>query len=180
MDETYLMWGARLFLLIIAILFIYIIFRKKNVKKYHKTYSSLFDMIFNSLTKSGKWKDKCKKKNKTEEKCRRIIERIYSAKFPSCRPDFLRSPVTGKNLELDCYNERLGIAIEYNGRQHYSYTPHFHKSKKNFYSQVHRDDWKRKRCKEMGIKLIEIPYWISPDKLEAYIKKELRKNKKLI
>ena len=113
--------------------------------------------------------------NKTEEMCRKIIEKIYNRKFPSVRPNWLRSPRTGKNLELDCYNKDLKIAIEYNGQQHYRYTPHFHKTKTKFYSQVHRDDWKRKKCIENGVRLIEIPYWIQPMDLENYIRRELAK-----
>ena len=72
-------------------------------------------------------------------------------------------------------NEELRIALEYNGQQHYTYTPYFHKSKKNFYSQVHRDDWKRSRCRELGIRLIEVPYWVTPIDLEDYIVRELKK-----
>jgi len=120
------------------------------------------------------FKKKHKRVNKTENKCRGILEKIYKAKFPSCRPDFLKNPDTKHNLELDCYNKDLNIALEYNGEQHYFYVPTFHKTKKAFYSQVFRDDWKRNKCKEMGIHLIEIPYW-AQHVLDNYIHKELRK-----
>jgi hypothetical protein len=131
------------------------------------TANNLFEKVF--------FKDPAKKKrvNKTENKCRSIIEKIFNRSFPSIRPDFLRNPATGKNLELDCYNEKLGIAIEYNGVQHYKYSPFFHRSKKDFHSQVHRDDWKRKVCREKGIKLIEIPYWVTEDNLEDFIRNKL-------
>jgi len=49
---------------------------------------------------------------KTEEKCRNILRKIYGVDFPSARPDFLKNPVSGKNLELDCYNEKLKLALE--------------------------------------------------------------------
>ena len=52
---------------------------------------------------------------------RQALTEIYQKDFTSCRPDFLQSPKTGSNLELDGYNEELGIAFEYNGRQHYEY-----------------------------------------------------------
>lgn len=48
------------------------------------------------------------------------------------------------------------VAIEYNGRQHYSYIPYFHKSKKEFIDQQNRDIKKREYCKQNGILLIEI------------------------
>jgi len=187
-------WGARLVLFLLFATFIYKFIIKKRdkniiynvnsknlkndaiINKTVKHAQSFFDNFFGGISKT---KFKKPKINKTENKCRNIIENIYKASFPSVRPDFLQSPKTGRNLELDCYNEQLGIALEYNGIQHYKYSPHFHKCKKDFYSQVHRDDWKRQKCRERGITLIEIPYWITPDNLETFIVKELRKYGKL-
>lgn len=40
-------------------------------------------------------------------------------------------------------------------------------------STMQRDQIKRSRCKELGITLIEIPYWIPVKDLEDYIKKAL-------
>jgi hypothetical protein len=98
---------------------------------------------------------------KGEEKCRQIFEEIFSPlKFTSIRPDFLCYPDTGSNLELDGYNDQLMLGFEYNGRQHYDYTPHFHKDIMDFVKQQERDNWKYKRCAELGIKLIVIPYHI--------------------
>jgi len=171
-------WLARIFIIIVILLIIWWITRKKNEYDYAGIKEYKFTILndFIDYFKKNNKKPTCSKRvNKTEEMCRKIIQKIYNKPFPSVRPDFLKSPMTRKNLELDCYNEELGIALEYNGQQHYTYTPHFHRNKKNFYSQVHRDDWKRKKCKEMGIKLIEIPYWIIPIDLEEYITNELRK-----
>lgn len=139
--------------------------------KEYKVDTSLVEGSLGLFKASGLGSQSPKKRtyDKTEKMCRKILERHFNAEFPSYRPDFLKSPVTKKNLELDCYNPDLKIALEYNGKQHYTYTPHFHRSKKDFYSQVHRDDWKRNKCKELGIKLIEVPYWISPDELEDWI-----------
>ena len=44
--------------------------------------------------------------------CREILESIYSVPFKPCRPNFLKNPKTGRNLELDGYNEELKIAFE--------------------------------------------------------------------
>ena len=182
-DPSVLKWGARIFLIVIIGLFIWWAVRKSNTYDYQglKRYS-LEDGVLGGFTNFFKGVGKKlgggsgkKQFNKTEEKCRKIIEKIYGRPFRSIRPDFLKSPLTNKNLELDCYNEDLRIALEYNGQQHYTFVPRFHKSKKDFYSQVHRDDWKRKRCREMGIRLIEIPYWVPETDLERYITEELRK-----
>lgn len=176
-------WTARvvLALLIAGVVYVIIKYRKKNfhymgikaITKPKATFTNL--LLKNFKPEKQEKKKKAPKKNKTEEKCRKIIQKIYDCKFPTVRPDFLKSPMTGKNLELDCYNEDLRIALEYNGKQHYTYTPHFHKSKKDFFSQVHRDDWKRSRCRELGIRLIEIPYWVIDVDLEDYIRRELQK-----
>jgi len=55
--------------------------------------------------------------SKGETECRRVIESIFNKPFNKARPDFLRNMVTGGeyNLELDCYNNSLKIAVEYNG-----------------------------------------------------------------
>jgi hypothetical protein len=121
-----------------------------------------------------------KKVWKYETRCREIIEEIYGCKFTSARPDFLKSPVTKKNLELDCYNARLKIALEYDGSQHAQYNPHFHRGDKwKFVYQVRKDDWKNLKCEEHGVTLIRVPHYIKYDKLEAYIKKKLQKTGKL-
>lgn len=165
-------WIARFTLLFLILLFLYFVFKKKDENVIG--YIGLKNGVPLHLLQTKKKK---KRINKTEEMCRDIIQEIYHAPFPSIRPDFLKSPKTKRNLELDCYNSNLKIALEYNGAQHYKYSPHFHKSKKDFYSQVHRDDWKRKKCKELGIILIEIPYWVSPPDLKQFITSELRKKK---
>jgi hypothetical protein len=124
--------------------------------------------------KSGKKVWKC------EEECRRILEKIYNKSFPSKRPEFLKSPITKQNLELDCYNEELKIALEYDGAQHAKYTPHFHRGDKwKFIYQVRKDDWKTLKCREMNITLIRIPHYVPFDKLEKYIRGKLIKANKL-
>ncbi len=167
-------WLARIFLVavVIGIIWWFLNHGAKydytGIKHYHEEHTLLKKHF--TLKKQRQ-----KRVNKTEEMCRTLLKKIYNKPFPTIRPDFLRSPRTKKNLELDCYNKELRIALEYNGPQHYTYTPHFHKNKKNFYSQVHRDDWKRKRCRELGIRLIEVPYWVIPIDLEDYIIRELKK-----
>lgn len=121
--------------------------------------------------------NKPKPKNKGlkfEERCRDILQSIYNRRFPSCRPDFLKSPVTKKNLEIDCYNEGLKLGLEYDGVQHAKYTPYFHRDDKwKFIYQVKKDDWKNMRCAEKGITLIRVPHYVPYDKLEQYIRKKL-------
>lgn len=116
-----------------------------------------------------------KKESYGEATCRSFLENYFGKRFPSCRPNFLNNPVTGSkhNLELDCYNPELALAVEYNGRQHYEYTPFFHKNKEAFYNQKYRDDMKQRMCQQAGITLIEVPYNVG--QIEQYLLQELRK-----
>lgn len=136
---------------------------------------SIFTKFYKYFSEHNAKEKRPKRENKTENICRKILEKIYGDSFNTIRPDWLKSPKTGKNLELDCYNEKLKLALEFNGKQHYAYTPYFHKSKKDFFAQVHRDDWKRKKCQAQGITLIEIPYWVTEIDMEKYIKAQLTK-----
>jgi hypothetical protein len=44
------------------------------------------------------------------------LEILTGYRFKSVRPGWLENPLTGRNLELDCYNEYLKLALEYNGK----------------------------------------------------------------
>lgn len=86
------------------------------------------------------------------------LKRRFRDSFIKIRPDFLKNPITGRNLEYDFYCERLKLAIEYNGRQHYEYVARFHNSYEDFKSQIYRDDIKKRISREMNIALIIVPY----------------------
>lgn len=53
----------------------------------------------------------------------------------------------------------LVFMIEYDGIQHYEYTPFFHRSQKDFYEQVERDRLKDEYCSKNNIEMIRIAYW---------------------
>ena len=111
------------------------------------------------------------RESKGEAECRRVLQNIFRKPFPTQRPNFLLNPVTGGNfnLELDCYNSDLHLAVEYNGIQHYKYTPYFHKNKEHFLNQKYRDDMKRRICRENQILLIEVPYTVKLQDIEGYL-----------
>jgi hypothetical protein len=115
--------------------------------------------------------------SKGETACRNYLEMRFKKPFGKIRPKFLRNQVTSDggtdyNLELDCYNDELKLALEYNGAQHYKYIPHFHRSKEAFHNQKYRDEIKKYKCKENGIRLIEVPYNVK--NIENFIEQELR------
>ena len=113
--------------------------------------------------------------SKGELESRRVLEKIFDKPFNKSRPNFLRNDITGgNNLELDCFNEELKLAVEYSGIQHYKFTPFFHKNHEAFLNQKYRDDMKKRMCKDEGIYLIEVPYTVKLDDIEHYIIKQLR------
>lgn len=107
-----------------------------------------------------------------ESICRQILEEIYGLPFPNCRPDWLKN-ITGHNLELDCYNEVLKIALEYNGEQHYIFPNFTNCSYREFVAQQQRDALKKKLCEEHGVKLIVVPYIVETQDLKTFILKTL-------
>jgi len=151
-------------ILIIAITYIVLCAIKNWGRKY--SYIGIRrDLIRKDLTK--------------EERCRIIFENIFGVSFERCRPNFLKNPKTGKNLELDGYNSTIitplgmGLAFEYNGEQHYTYVPKFHKSPEDLIDQQERDRLKVALCKKNKVLLITIPYNIPISDLESYIKRKI-------
>lgn len=115
--------------------------------------------------------------NKSENECRRVLQNIFIGyKFPNVRPDFMENNKTKRCLELDCYNEKLNLALEYNGKQHYKYVPIFHKGDKDAYkSQKERDKLKKRICTVRNITLIVVPYTVPFKDLERYIVDNVKK-----
>lgn len=111
--------------------------------------------------------------HKSERICRETFEKIFDAKFDKIRPKFLQG------LELDGYNSDLKLAFEYNGKQHYDFTPHYHRNGiSDFINQQERDQKKYNICKEHNIKLVIIPHTYhckKPELLVDYIITELEK-----
>lgn len=116
--------------------------------------------------------------SKGEKECKRSVEKLLGKKFTKVRPDFLKYK-TGRNLELDMYNDELKIAVEYNGKQHYEYTTIFHKSEEDFYNALERDEFKKDKCDEEGITLIIVPYTVKNDDIYEHIRQKLIKSGKL-
>lgn len=114
------------------------------------------------------------RKSKGELECRRVLEAKFKLPFPTVRLPQFKNHITNQALELDCYNERLRLAVEYNGEQHYRYTPAFHKTRDAFHNQQYRDEMKQKMCQDNGIQLVVVPYWIAHDRIEGFLLEKLR------
>ena len=99
----------------------------------------------------GTWCPICSQ-GKSERAARKAIENIYKVKFPSSWPSFLNG------LQLDCYNEELGLALEYQGQQHFELVDYFHNDEGVFKEQIKRDKRKKKLCDKHGVTLIYLTY----------------------
>lgn len=112
---------------------------------------------------------------KRERICRRILETLLAAPFPSIRPDWLRNPRTGRKLEIDCYNEECGLAVEVSGSQHFYYDERsLHRSREEFLAQVYRDRIKKAIILERGIDFLVVPYTVRTQDLPSYITDKLQ------
>ena len=116
-------------------------------------------------------KRKVIRESKGELICKEVAEQLFGKPFIKIRPKSMKNNVTGHNLELDIYNDDLKVAIEYNGQQHYKYTPYFHKNEEAFRNQQYRDELKRMMCKNNGIMLIEVPYTVKHNLIPQYIRR---------
>ena len=115
--------------------------------------------------------------SKGEKRCREYFENKFGKPFIKCRPEWLINPSTKRKLELDGYNEKLKLAFEYNGNQHYEYIEYFHNNNvDNFLDQIQRDVDKRLICANHGIRLIIIPN-ISDEIIDNFLNLEFQNPK---
>lgn len=139
------------------------------------SYTDHTSMMWDLIGKKTKPKKKVSFESKGEAECRRAVEHLTGKPFPKARPNFMMNEISGHNLELDCYNHQLKLAVEYNGQQHYKYIPYFHTNKDAFYNIKYRDDMKQRLCDQNGITLITVPYTVKHDDIQNYIKDRLPK-----
>lgn len=67
-------------------------------------------------------------------------------------------PIGDLEQRIDIFIPDLGIAIEYNGEQHYKFISHFHKDEIDWNKSVLLDKQKINYLEEKGVKLIIIPF----------------------
>lgn len=171
-----------LFGLCIAFILIYGLYRLVTKKKgtysknyYYKGKKDNFDLNYDDIS-AEPTKKQIPRESKGEVECKRVLRKIFNRPFDKARPNFLNNPVTGGqfNLELDCYEPELKLAVEYNGIQHYQYNKFFHRNKEHFLNQKYRDDMKKRICKEYGIFLIEVPYTVKIHDIEDFLIEKIK------
>lgn len=134
----------------------------------------IFDASPGHITR-GTWCLICTRIQGVSERiCRSIFEHIFETPFPRRRPKWLLSP-NNKRMELDGFSEKLGIAFEYQGEQHFHQSRHFHRSEQEFRKQLDNDKEKRELCFRNGVKLIEVPYYVHMDQIAAFVFDECKR-----
>lgn len=124
----------------------------------NKNHSSWFAKLKNVVFQD-QWCPECSnKKFKTENRVRLIFETFFNEKFPSVRLDWLKNPLTGKNLELDGYCDKLKIAFEHDGQHHFNIVSYSKKlTQDTLNKQIQNDILKKEKCVTHGVILINIP-----------------------
>jgi hypothetical protein len=117
--------------------------------------------------KSGHWCPTCST-NVSENICRQYFEALFNEKFDRVRPKWLVSLNNGR-AELDGYCEKLKLAFEYQGVQHYKQTSDVLFKTRSLDEQIRADENKRDICKKNGVVCIEIPYTIAHKHIGEYI-----------
>lgn len=98
-------------------------------------------------------------------------------KFYTMYPDWLRWKVPGTNkvkqLEIDGYNELLGLAFEVQGPLHTVFDKKIDKTYANYYNRLLNDAAKIELAKEYGVGLIIVDYKVPRYLLSDYIKSRI-------
>lgn len=131
----------------------------------------IWESAYDSI-KQGAWCPICSSSS-NENICRAYFEIIFNKKFLPNRPEWLINS-RGYRMQLDGYNEELGISFEYNGEQHYICQKDIRRDYFEYRKQ--NDKLKKEICKKHNVKLIVIPYAIKFENMQNYIVEECIKN----
>ena len=101
--------------------------------------------------KNGTWCPVCRTPV-GENLVRLLLEHLFKEPFEKSYPPWLKSK-EGTQLELDGYCEKLKMAFEHQGAQHFNPNSHFAES---FERRIDLDETKRLLCNKHGVRLIEI------------------------
>lgn len=115
----------------------------------------------------------------SESKTISIIERETGRKFQRhAKPEWLKGRSNGNGMHLDGYCSKLvtkkwsgGVALEYQGEQHYAAFDCWG-GEKAFLKRKRNDERKRLSCLRHSTLLIRVPYW--KKNVEIFIRRKLR------
>lgn len=122
----------------------------------------------------GRWCPHCAS-GYGERLCRLFFEQMFGEKFPKVRPDWLKNGLKN-NIELDGYCEKLKLAFEHQGLQHYKINRPFVCTRPQLKKLKQNDALKKRICHERRIVLIRIPSVpeiLPVENLKKFVKKRL-------
>lgn len=131
-----------------------------------------FAVPANVMKENGTWCPVCQS-YASERLCRQYFEVLFGTEFKKKRPIWLKIGSRSR-LELDGYSEKLGIAFEYHGEQHYKSVLFRKNLQTDLNNQQVRDQIKRDRCRSNGVTLIEVPF-TEINNLEGFIREQCRR-----
>jgi hypothetical protein len=140
--------------------------------KFKCSFNHEWDATTGNIIGRNSWCPTCSS-SMYERICKLYMETIFNEKFPKCYPKWLVN-LEGNGLELDGYCEKLNLAFEHNGSQHYKQIK-FRGRLYEFEKLQSNDKIKLQLCKDNGVKLIIIPELVSMlkiDKLKDFIREE--------
>ena len=156
-------------IILVVILFLLLVLAALVVGRYFNT--SLISIFGGKSAKLPYYKDlKKHPRSKAEENVINILEKLTGESFPTVYPPWL--VYNKKHLELDGYNDKLKIAIEFSGPQHTKWYPNKEPYEK-YYNRIKNDEAKIKICKKHGVELIVVDKLIPRHNLHVYLKSRL-------
>ncbi|MFW9822151.1 MAG: hypothetical protein ACFFE4_04410 [Candidatus Thorarchaeota archaeon] len=127
-----------------------------------------------SIIHQGTWCPRCGSSGISERICRKFFEALFNSKFPTISNLEWLVNEDGNRMHLDGYSKKLRLAFEYNGIQHYVYNKHFYRNKEEFEIRKRDDKRKKELCIKNNVILIVIPYFVSFDEMEDYIRTQCK------
>lgn len=121
--------------------------------------------------------------------CKMSLEYYLGVPFNKVKHDQIVNPLTNRKLELDLFNSEIeitiegkkykGLALEYQGPTHYYFPNQYQKGedgREAFKMAAQRDVFKKERCEELGIRLLEVPCVIANQKVPLFIFNSLERD----
>ena len=155
---------------------------QSNQYAYFKCPESIHNDVYRKIQSSNKYNFRCPEcdYSKGEERISnyflnlefikirdedyKILDNLFTEQYKYFVPQKKFDGLIGMGnglLSYDFYlpNLQYNLLIEYQGKQHDRYLPGFHKSKKDFLTQLEHDKRKREYAQKHNINLLEIWYW---------------------
>ena len=133
----------------------------------------VWEALWSNILYHNSWCPVCSSQRYVnEQRFRDCLESLFLSEFKTRRPEWLIGR-RGTRLELDGYNEALGIAFEYQGAQHFKLNRVPKDTPEKFKRRQQNDIDKAAITRERGIILLTPSYKLKQNNFIGYIIDEL-------